>query len=400
MENLPLNYISSIDYYPDLSNGVMRVVFGATGLKQYSVYDDGELIIQGETEESEISLKHNFIYWTPENPKLYDFVVSCGQDKVKSYFAMRSFGIGCDKKGKKRLLLNNKPYFFNGLLDQGYWPDGLLTYPSDEAILDELRLIKSMGYNTLRKHIKVEPMRWYYHCDKIGFVVWQDFVNGGGEYSFNHVATFPFLGFKHRDDDYAYFSRVDDEGRRQFVYEWQETVSQLKNSVCISMWTIFNEGWGQFESQKNAIAVEVMDDTRVIESISGWHDYNNQCLIRSLHTYYTPLKVPKDNRPVTLSEFGGYSLKISNHVFNENKFFGYKKFKDKELFVSALKKLYLSKLLPLISKGLCGAIYTQVSDVEEEINGLVTYDREVVKISPEVMKEINNALYDEFYKVV
>ncbi|MBR4420101.1 MAG: glycoside hydrolase family 2, partial [Clostridia bacterium] len=333
------------------------------------------------------------------NPKLYEVEFVCSSDKVNSYFAQRSFGIVVDKTGKKRLALNGKPYFFNGLLDQGYWPDGLLTYPSDDAVLYELNTLKKMGFNTLRKHIKVEPIRWYYHCDKLGFVVWQDFVSGGGEYKFNHIATFPFLGFKHRDDDYKYFAREDAKGRELFVKEWQETINQLKNCVCISMWTVFNEGWGQFDSNLMQKQVEAFDNTRVIESISGWHDYKNNCAIKSLHTYYTKLKVPKDSRPVTLSEFGGYSLKVSGHVFDENKFFGYKKFKTQESFIDALKTLYLKKLLPLISQGLCGAIYTQVSDVEEEINGLITYDRKVLKISCEDMNALNQALYAEMKRV-
>ena len=393
MENLPSEYIKRIDYYPNVLKSEVLIKIDYDGVKKYQVFDGDDLILSGE-EKGDITLQYPFELWSPENPKLYDVVFTCGKDKVKSYFAMRSFGIVTDKHGKKRLSLNEKPYFFSGLLDQGYWPDGLLTYPSEKAIIDELTLLKKMGFNTLRKHIKIEPMRWYYHCDKMGFIVWQDFVSGGGNYKFNHIATYPFLGFKHRDSDYKYFARENERGRELFVKEFTETVQQLKNCVCISLWTIFNEGWGQFDSQKMQKMVAELDNTRVIESISGWHDYKNACDIKSLHTYYTRLKVPKDVRPVTLSEFGGYSLKIENHVYNENKFFGYKKFKTKEAFVSAIKKLYLSKLLPLIKKGLSAAIYTQVSDVEEEINGLVTYDRKIVKIPPEEMKALNDALYE------
>ena len=399
MERLPIEHVDSIDYYPNFEKNEVLVKIKASNKVNYKVFDDGKVVIEGES-KGDFVLQYDFTPWSPENPKLYDIEVVCGEDKVKSYFAMRSFGIVEDKFGKKRLALNGKPYFFSGLLDQGYWSDGLLTYPSDKAIYDELVLLKQMGFNTLRKHIKIEPMRWYYYCDKLGFVVWQDFVNGGGEYKFNHIATFPFLGFKHRDDDYAYFAREDEKGRKAFVNEWQETITQLKNCVCISMWTIFNEGWGQFDSAKMQEAVKIVDQSRVIESISGWHDYKNQCEIKSLHTYYTKLKVPKDTRPVTLSEFGGYSLKVSGHVYDEKKFFGYKKFKSQEKFVLALKKLYMEKLLSLIAQGLSGAIYTQVSDVEEEINGLVTYDRKVVKITPNEMKALNEALYTEANKVV
>ncbi len=398
LEKIPIKHISSINYFPNLSKSEVLVKISADDKIIYNVYDGENLILSGET-VGDLLLKYPFEHWSPETPKLYDIELICGDDRIESYFAMREFGIMSDKNGKERLSLNGKPYFFNGLLDQGYWPDGLLTYPSDKAILDELIILKKMGFNTLRKHIKIEPMRWYYYCDKLGFIVWQDFVNGGGEYNFNHIATFPFLGFKHNDSDYKYFARENDKGRKLFVKEWHETVEQLKNCVCISLWTIFNEGWGQFDSNKMQSAVKVMDSTRVVESISGWHDYKNQCDIKSLHTYYTKLKVPKDKRPVTLSEFGGYSLKIDGHVFNENKFFGYKKFKSKEKYIKALKKLYLNKLKPLISQGLCAAIYTQVSDVEEEINGLITYDRKVVKISCEEMKKLNDALYIEAKRI-
>ncbi len=398
LEKIPIKHISSINYFPNLLKSEVLVKISADDKIIYNVYDGENLILSGES-VGDLLLKYPFELWSPESPKLYDIELICGEDRIESYFAMREFGITSDKNGKKRLSLNGKPYFFNGLLDQGYWPDGLLTYPSDAAILDELTILKKMGFNTLRKHIKIEPMRWYYYCDKLGFIVWQDFVNGGGEYNFNHIATFPFLGFKHNDRDYKYFSRENDKGRKLFVKEWHETIEQLKNCVCISLWTIFNEGWGQFDSNKMQSAVKVLDQTRIVESVSGWHDYKNQCDIKSLHTYYTKLKVPKDERPVTLSEFGGYSLKIDGHVFNENKFFGYKKFKNKEKYLKALQKLYLNKLKPLISQGLCAAIYTQVSDVEEEINGLITYDRKVIKISCEEMKKLNDALYIEAKRI-
>ena len=269
----------------------------------------------------------------------------------------------------------------------------MLTYHCDKAAKDELQMLKDMGFNTVRKHIKIEPMRWYYHCDKIGLVVWQDFVNGGGRYAFTHVAAFPFLGFHHRDDgekNYNYFARGAREGREEFAVMAKETLTQLYNCPCIGVWVPFNEGWGQFESAKWTEYIREKDPTRIIDSVSGWHDQGvGKTELRSLHTYYTPLKVPKDKRPVVLSEFGGYSMKCDGHVFDESKEFGYKKFKTQEELLSALRKLYLEKLLPLIEKGLCGCIYTQVSDVEEEINGFVTYDRKIIKIPVAEMAKIN-----------
>ena len=243
-------------------------------------------------------------------------------------------------------------------------------------------------------------MRWYYHCDRLGLVVWQDFVNGGGEYKFSHVALFPFLGFHHKDDDYKYFAREDENSRNQFIQLVHETINALYNTVSVGVYVPFNEGWGQFDSKKITDLVTKLDNTRIIDSVSGWHDQGkDETLIKSFHTYYTPLKVPKDTRAVVLSEFGGYSMKVNGHVFDESKEFGYKKFKTQDKLILALEKLYLYKLLPLIEKGLSGAIYTQVSDVEEEINGLVTYDRKVQKVPTEKMREINDKLKEVWSRI-
>ena len=362
---------------------------------------DGATEILREKFKGMVTLAYDFELWSPEHPKLYDFVLTNGAgDEVRSYFGVRSFGRMKDEQGIARLTLNGKPYFFNGVLDQGYWSDGMLTYPSDQAAYDELALLKEMGFNTVRKHIKLEPMRWYYHCDRLGLVVWQDFVNGGGAYKFTHIAAFPFLGFHHRDDDYAYFARENEEGRYEFMHMSEEILTQLYNCTCIGVWVPFNEGWGQFDSAKMNDFIRGIDRTRIIDTVSGWHDQGvGKTELKSLHTYYTPLRVPKDSRPVVLSEFGGYSMKTTGHVFDESKEFGYKKFKTQADLVSALKKLYLKKLLPLIAKGLCGCIYTQVSDVEEEINGLVTYDRAVVKIPVEEMRAVNDMLFAEANRI-
>lgn len=365
-----------------------------------TIFDKGNKIVEKEFEK-EITIKYDFELWSPENPALYDFTLTTQSgDKVSSYFGVRSFSVAQDKKGKKRLLLNDKPYFFNGILDQGYWSDGLLTYPSDEAIVDELNMLKDMGFNTVRKHIKLEPFRWYYYCDKIGLTVWQDFVNGGGEYDFNHIALMPFLGFKHKDNDYKYFARENEDGRKEYMQMADEILHYLKNFTCISLWTPFNEGWGQFDSYEVTKYILQKDPSRLIDSASGWHDQGkDKTTMLSMHTYYTPLVAPKDSRPVVLSEFGGYSMKIAGHVFDEDKEFGYKKFKTKEKLQKALEKLYLKKLKPLVKKGLCAAIYTQVSDVEEEINGLITYDRRIQKVDTSFMKNILDEVTNEINKV-
>lgn len=401
IESMPKKHIRDLRITTSAEERSVTVCADCFGEELTLAVFDGEKSLAKVTFTGSVTLALDFELWSPENPKLYDCVISSiSGDRVHGYFGVRSFGQTTDEKGVARLTLNGKPYFFNGVLDQGYWSDGMLTYPCEQAIIDELTLVKNMGFNTLRKHIKIEPMRWYYHCDRLGIVVWQDFVNGGGEYKFTHVAAFPFLGFHHKDNDYKYFARENEYGRAEFAKAVDETLTQLYNCTCIGVWVPFNEGWGQFDSAKWTEYIRAQDPTRIIDSVSGWHDQGvGKTDLKSLHTYYTPLKVPKDERPVVLSEFGGYSMKTENHVFDTEKEFGYKTFQTQETLVAALEKLYLEKLPPLITKGLCGCIYTQVSDVEEEINGLVTYDRKVVKIPVETMAAINAKITAESNKV-
>lgn len=399
LEWMPKIHIKDITVRTFPDKNTVNVYSDCEGKQKITVYDNGEKIIESDIDEKSIDLEYDFELWSPESPKLYTFVIESEHgDKIESYFGVRSFGIGTDENGKKRLLLNGRPYFMSGVLDQGYYSDGLLTPPSDKAMYDDLKMLKDMGFNTVRKHIKIEPMRWYYYCDTLGLIVWQDFVNGGGEYKFSHIGIMPFLGFKHKDSDYKYFSRENKEGREEFLYAMEETVSALKNVTSIGVWVPFNEGWGQFDSYEITKKLLTLDNTRIVDSVSGWHDQGkDKTTLCSLHTYYTPLRVPRDSRPVVLSEFGGYSMKIPNHVYSEKEF-GYKIFKTEEELSEALSTLYLKKLLPLIKKGLCACIYTQLSDVEEEINGLVTYDRARVKIKEELMNELNNRLYKEAEK--
>ncbi len=397
MESLPKNHIQNLKITPCFEENSVTVGVQTDGKKKIRVFDGENEIFSGEFDGEQVKVDYPFEPWTPENPKLYDFTLeSESGDTVRSYFGLRSFKIGTDKNGKKRLFLNGKPYFMNGVLDQGYWPEGLWTYPTDDAVFDELKMLKEMGFNTVRKHIKIEPMRFYHYCDKLGLIVWQDFVSGGGVYEWTHVALFPFLGFQHKDDDYKYFARENEGGREEFLSTMEETVSALYNVVSIGAWVPFNEGWGQFDSAKVCEKLLKKDSTRIVDSVSGWHDQGKgKTEIKSLHTYYTPLKVPKDERAVVLSEFGGYSMQTEGHVFNPEKEFGYKKFYTQEKLCAALEKLYLNKLKPLIKKGLSACIYTQVSDVEEEINGLVTYDRQVIKVPVEFMRSINEKIKKE-----
>lgn len=401
LESMPEHYIHDLRITPNRRKKEVVIESQSFGdEQQISVYDGNEEILSA-TYLERIVLVHDFELWSPENPKLYKVkITNASGDEVSSYFGVRSFGKTKDEHGVERLTLNGKPYFFNGVLDQGYWSDGLLTYPSDKAAFEELKKLKAMGFNTVRKHVKIEPMRWYYHCDKLGLVVWQDFVNGGGAYEFSHVATLPFLGFHHRDDDYAYFARESEGGRVAFNNMAEEILTQLYNCVSIGVWVPFNEGWEQFDSAKMTEYIRSKDHTRIIDSVSGWHDQGyGKTELLSIHNYYKPLHVPQDARAVVLSEFGGYSQKIDGHVFDPEKEFGYKKFKTSEKLIKGIEKLYLKKLLPLIKKGLCACIYTQVSDVEEEINGLFTFDRKVQKIPTAKMKSINDKIQAEANKI-
>lgn len=333
--------------------------------------------------------------WSPESPKLYDLVVTAGKDELKSYFAMRKFSVEADEQGVKRMFLNGRPYFHNGLLDQGYWSDGFYTAPSDEAMIYDITAMKLLGFNMLRKHIKIEPMRWYYHCDRLGMLVWQDMMNGGGEYKAATI-TLPLVTDRHiKDNKYARFARESERGRCEYREELTEMINQLISVPSIALWTPFNEGWGQFDAKKAVELILSLDDTRLIDHASGWHDQKIGD-IRSWHVYFRPYKFKKDplGRAVALTEFGGYNMRVGGHAFNERDF-GYKKFKDKEELKKAFIDLYEKEIIPAKAKGLCASVYTQVSDVEDELNGLLTYDRRELKLTPEDIAETVSKLCDE-----
>ena len=325
--------------------------------------------------------------WSPEEPYLYNFTVEAGADKVESYFAIRSLEV--KKIGNyPRLCLNGKPYFFHGLLDQGYWPDGLFTPAAPECYADDILMMKKLGFNTLRKHIKVEPEEFYHQCDKLGMIVFQDMVNNS-DYNFLRDTALPTIGIQTLDDRKLH---ADEVGRRRFLEGMEATVKQLKNHPCICYWTIFNEGWGQFDSDNVYDQFKKLDDTRFIDSTSGWFR-RKKTDVDSRHVYFRKVKLAGDGiKPLVLSEFGGKTFKVEGHVFNPDKTYGYGGCDSLEALNEAVAKLYLEEVLPCIRKGLCAAIYTQVSDVEDEINGLVTYDRKVEKLNPETMLPIATAL--------
>ena len=383
LESVPEDYIESLRITPDFDSGAVRI--GADLI--------GEGTAFARFRGQDYALPANipvpdFEAWSPEHPKLYEFSVRYGEDRVESYFAMRKFSVEKDAAGVPRLFLNNRPYFHNGLLDQGYWPDGLYTAPSDEAFVYDIRKAKDMGFNMLRKHIKVEPLRWYYHCDRIGMLVWQDMPSGGGHYDPLVISAPLITGRSLRDDRYALFARRDENCRESFRRELGDMVRHLYNCPCICMWVPFNEGWGQFDAAKIHDLVRALDPTRIVDHASGWHD-QGAGRVRSLHVYFKPYVHRPDerDRAVLLSEFGGYCFRVEGHCGSKRSF-GYKKCKTAEELALALKALYRDEIAPAKKHGLAAAVYTQISDVEDELNGLLTYDRKVVKIEPETMREI------------
>ena len=327
--------------------------------------------------------------WSPEHPHLYSFSLQSGEDQVDSYFALRTLSIET-VKGLPRLCLNGKPYFFHGLLDQGYWSDGLYTPATPMAYVRDITAMKRLGFNTLRKHIKIEPEQFYYDCDRLGMIVFQDMVNNG-DYSFLHDTGLPTVGLTRFSDRKT---NRDPLTRENFYRAMDETVRLLGNHPCICLWTIFNEGWGQFCADAAYYRLRSLDQSRFIDATSGWF-HQRYSDVDSLHIYFRKLKLGKEKRPQLLSEFGGYSFKIPEHSFNLEKTYGYRKCPDRESFVRDLRALYEQQLLPLVSRGLCGAIYTQVSDVEDETNGLLSFDRAVEKLRPEDFADLAPRLQAE-----
>jgi len=287
-----------------------------------------------------------------------------------------------------RLCLNGKPYFFHGLLDQGYWPDGLFTPADPECYAEDIRMMKKLGFNTLRKHIKVEPEEFYYQCDKLGMIVWQDMVNNS-DYNFFRDTVLPTVGIQKLHDRMLH---KDPTSRRRFLEGMEATVKQLKNHPSICYWTIFNEGWGQFDSDNVYERFKELDDTRFVDATSGWFRQRKSD-VDSRHVYFRKVKLKGDGvKPLVLSEFGGKTYRAEGHVFNPDKTYGYGGCESLQQLNEAVVKLYMDEVLPCVEKGLCAAIYTQVSDVEDEINGLVTYDRKVEKMDPDKLLNVADAL--------
>ena len=354
--------------------------------------------------------EEHFFPWSPDTPFLYDLTVGTNQgeeaefDTVHSYFALRKWSCAPDAHGIMRFCLNGKPILLNGLLDQGYWPEGLYTPPSDGAVVRELQTIKELGFNLLRKHAKIEPQRWYYHCDKLGLIVWQDMVNGGGPYKLWFVTylTNVFQPLLRRLPDarplWGLLGRETEAGREEYARELEATVKALQCHPCVGCWVPFNEGWGQFDAAGAVEAVRRLDDTRLVDEASGWYDQGGGD-VDSLHNYFYPLRVRPRSRVVALSEYGGIAWPMPGHE-PPRRAYGYGTAKSRAELTARWKKLQLETVLPQLKKGLSALVYTQVSDVEDEVNGLFTYDRAAIKPDPAAVRAVNQALEAAFEKTV
>lgn len=399
LECVPANYVREVFFETDLKGAMMTV-------QMSGAHVDGTVCLHLPTEDKVYPIQNGCaridvpdpIEWSPENPHLYRVTVAVGEDRVESYFALRTLEVK-EIDGVSRLCLNGKPYFFHGLLDQGYFSDGIFLPASPRGYEEDILLAKRHGFNMLRKHIKIEPEIFYYDCDRLGMVVFQDMVNNG-DYSFLRDTALPTVGIKRMNDRRMHRDRAT---REAFLDGMKKTVEQLRHHPSICYWTIFNEGWGQFDHAAAYRMLKALDSTRFIDSVSGWfmpkkrEDFASD--VESHHVYFKPVKLPRGTLPVVLSEFGGYSYRVMEHSFNQKGNYGYRTFEDAEKFSNALERLYLDEVLPAVREGLSAAVYTQLSDVEDETNGLVTYDRRVEKVDAERMQRVANLLFAELKKL-
>lgn len=389
LEGVEDAYIGDLRVIPDVDRGEVSVTVNVKGKREkglkawVSAYREREAVgtVSGEPGRPLVLKIPDARLWSPEEPFLYrmNVILTTDQkrlDAVRSYFAMRKISIGKDRNGVNRLMLNNRPVFHFGLLDQGFWPDGLYTAPSDDALRHDIDMTKTLGYNMIRKHVKVEPSRWYFWCDWLGIMVWQDM---------------PSAGVKPDGEGSA-------EAKANFKRELKAMMDSRHHHPCIVMWVPFNEGWGQHDTEEIVRWVKEYDPTRLVNCASGWTDVPGLGDVRDVHHYPGPGTADlEDNRAVVLGEFGGLGLPVKGHTWQDEKNWGYRSFPDGKSLTKAYLKL-IEDLEGLIRNGLSAAVYTQTTDVEIEVNGIMTYDRQEVKIASEKVVKANRAISSSLSK--
>ena len=393
LEPVPDSYIASLVTTPDLERSVVTVVPDLVNpttddLYQVAVMHEGKQVAIGRAlggQPVEVAMPEGFLTWTPDHPHLYDMKVTVFRkgkvlDEVGSYFAMRCFGTQRDESGIVRLTLNGRPIFHFGPLDQGWWPDGLYTAPTDEALAFDVEKTKELGFNMIRKHVKVEPARWYYHCDRLGMIVWQDMPSGG-------------RGPGWQDD--RYFDGPESlrsmESEECYKKEWKEIIASLISQPCIGVWVPFNESWGQFKTPEIVEMTKKLDPTRLVNPASGGNFYPCGDIL-DLHHYPEPKMVLYDpTRATVLGEYGGIGRKVEGHTWVKDQGWGYVEF-DTEEKVTDTYVEYANQLYNMVFQGFSAAVYTQTTDCETELNGLMTYDRKVVKLDSARLLQINRKI--------
>lgn len=387
LEPVPEQHIRNLRTTPDLDAGCIRVLAEGVdrGVVEVSLSAEGRRVASARAlagSEVEIPVPGARL-WTPEDPYLYDLEVSLIRDgktldRVKSYCAMRKVGVTPGKDGILRLTLNDKPIFMYGPLDQGWWPDGLYTAPTDEALAFDVQKTKDWGFNLIRKHVKVEPARWYYHCDRLGILVWQDMPSGDLHGSWQNTRWYQGTEFVRSTDSEACYRK-----------EWREIMDYLYSQPCIVAWVPFNEGWGQFKTLEITAWTKQYDPSRLVNSASGGNHFLGAGDILDLHNYPQPDMYLYDaNRVNVLGEYGGIGLPVEGHLWTPDRNWGYVKFASPKEVTDEYVK-YARQLKEMVARGFSAAIYTQTTDVEIEVNGLMTYDRRVDKVEIPRIREIN-----------